>query len=38
MGEPESFFIIMAWIYKIFGIKSPVGKQLATLPFKSVHP
>lgn len=39
MGEPESFFIIMKWIYKLFDIKdaSPVA-QLQTVPFKSQFP
>ncbi|OMP81487.1 UPF0255 protein [Diplodia seriata] len=34
MGEPESFFIIMAWIYKLFGIKGDARQQLSTMPFK----
>lgn len=34
MGEPESFFIIMNWIYKLFGIEGNAGQQLATMPFK----
>lgn len=34
MGEPESFFIIMNWIYKLFGIKGNAGQQLSTMPFK----
>jgi hypothetical protein len=34
MGEPASFFIIIPWVYKLFGIKAEVGKQMSTLPFK----
>ncbi|KAK7533149.1 Alpha/Beta hydrolase protein [Phyllosticta citribraziliensis] len=34
MGEPESFFIIMNWLYKLFGIQGNAGQQLATMPFK----
>lgn len=34
MGEPQSFFIIMNWIYKLFGIKGNAGQQLSTMPFK----
>jgi dienelactone hydrolase len=34
MGEPASFFIIIPWLYKLFGIKAEVGKQMSTLPFK----
>jgi dienelactone hydrolase len=34
MGEPESFFVIIKWLYKLFDIKSDVVKQMQTLPFK----
>ena len=34
MGEPMSFFIILRWLYNLFGIEADPGKQLATLPFK----
>lgn len=34
MGEPDSFFIIIKWLYQLFGIDAQVGKQMATLPFK----
>ncbi|KAF2147380.1 uncharacterized protein K452DRAFT_282385 [Aplosporella prunicola CBS 121167] len=34
MGEPESFFIILKWIYDLFGIKANPGLQMSTLPFK----
>jgi hypothetical protein len=35
MGEPESFFIILQWIYNLFGIDAHPGAQMATIPFKS---
>jgi hypothetical protein len=38
MGEPESFFIILKWIYKLFGITSQPGAQMSTIPFKSQFP
>jgi hypothetical protein len=39
MGEPDSFFIILAWIHKLFGIKDAhPGVQLSTMPFKSKYP
>jgi len=34
MGEPDSFFIIIAWLYKLFGIDGHPAKLMATLPFK----
>jgi len=34
MGEPESFGIIIKWIYKLFGIEGNPGEQLKTLPAK----
>lgn len=34
MGEPESFFVILNWIYKLFGIKANAGQQMSTMPFK----
>lgn len=34
MGEPLSFFIILNWLYKLFGIKADPVKQMQTLPFK----
>ncbi|KAF2445844.1 alpha/beta-hydrolase [Karstenula rhodostoma CBS 690.94] len=34
MGEPMSFFIILSWFYKLFGIEADPVKQLQTLPFK----
>jgi hypothetical protein len=34
MGEPESFFVIIKWLYKLFGIEAEVGAQMSTLPFK----
>ncbi|OSS49025.1 hypothetical protein B5807_05655 [Epicoccum nigrum] len=34
MGEPASFFIIIKWLYKLFGIEADVVKQMQTLPFR----
>lgn len=34
MGEPESFVIILNWLYKLFGIEANPVDQLKTLPFK----
>ncbi|KAF2835624.1 alpha/beta-hydrolase [Patellaria atrata CBS 101060] len=34
MGEPESFFIILKWIYKLFGIEANPGAQMSTMPFR----
>ncbi|KAE8843236.1 hypothetical protein HRS9139_02533 [Pyrenophora teres f. teres] len=34
MGEPDSFFLIIKWLYQLFGVKGNVGKFMATLPFK----
>jgi hypothetical protein len=34
MGEPESFFICLNWLYKLFGIEADARKQLATLAVK----
>ncbi len=34
MGEPQSFAIILTWIYKLLDIKSPPGQQLKTLLFQ----
>lgn len=34
MGEPMSFFIIIQWLYELFGIEADVVKQMQTLPFK----
>lgn len=34
MGEPMSFFVIIRWLYALFGIESDVVKQMQTLPFK----
>ena len=32
MGEPESFRIILAWIYKLFGLEGNILDQLKLLP------
>jgi dienelactone hydrolase len=34
MGEPAAFFIILNWMYKLFGIQANPGAQMQTLPFK----
>lgn len=34
MGEPESFFVILNWLYKLFGVKGDALKQVQSLPFK----
>ncbi|KAH7064414.1 Alpha/Beta hydrolase protein [Paraphoma chrysanthemicola] len=34
MGEPMSFFIILKWLYTLFGIEADPVKQMQTLPFK----
>lgn len=34
MGEPESFVIIIKWLYRLFGIDADVRAQMATLMFK----
>jgi hypothetical protein len=34
MGEPESFFIILKWLYELLGVKGDVGRQMQTVPFK----
>ncbi|KAJ4375799.1 hypothetical protein N0V83_001076 [Neocucurbitaria cava] len=34
MGEPMSFFIILKWLYGVFGIQADPVKQMQTLPFK----
>ncbi|KAJ4359243.1 hypothetical protein N0V95_002324 [Ascochyta clinopodiicola] len=37
MGEPMSFFIIIKWLYKLFGIEADVAKQMQTIPFKAKY-
>lgn len=34
MGEPESFKIILQWLYDLMGIDANPDSQLATLPFR----
>ncbi|OCK75042.1 alpha/beta-hydrolase [Lepidopterella palustris CBS 459.81] len=34
MGEPESFFIILKWIYALFGIQANPVSQMQTMPFR----
>ena len=37
MGEPDSFFVILKWIYALFGIKANPVDQMKTLPFKAKY-
>jgi hypothetical protein len=37
MGEPESFTIILNWIYAILGLEGNVVDQLKMLPFKAKY-
>lgn len=32
MGEPESFFVILPWLFKLFGIQSSPGEFMSTIP------
>jgi hypothetical protein len=32
MGEPESFFIILNWLYKLFGLQGNPADQMKTVP------
>ncbi|EDU44500.1 conidial pigment biosynthesis protein Ayg1 [Pyrenophora tritici-repentis Pt-1C-BFP] len=34
MGEPDSFFIILKWLYQLLGVDAQPGRLMATLPFK----
>jgi pimeloyl-ACP methyl ester carboxylesterase len=34
MGEPDSFFIILKWIYGLLGLQGDIMDQMKTLPFK----
>lgn len=38
MGEPDSFFVILKWIYGLFGLQANPGKQMSFMPFKSKFP
>lgn len=33
MGEPTSFFIILKWLYELFGVQGNVVEQMKTVPF-----
>jgi hypothetical protein len=37
MGEPESFGIILNWIYGLLGIEGSVGDQMKMLLFKAKY-
>lgn len=32
MGEPESFIIILTWLFSLFGIDSEPGEFMRTIP------
>ena len=34
MGEPDSFFIILKWIYGLLGLQGDIMDQMKTIPFK----
>lgn len=34
MGEPESFFIILPWLYKLFGVEGNPADQMKAIPSK----
>ena len=34
MGEPESFLVIVKWIYRLLGITADPVEQLKTIPFQ----
>ncbi|KAK1752858.1 Alpha/Beta hydrolase protein [Echria macrotheca] len=34
MGEPEAFFIIIQWIYQLFGMNADVSEQMRKMPSK----
>ncbi|GIZ48646.1 hypothetical protein CKM354_001169800 [Cercospora kikuchii] len=34
MGEPESFFVILKWIYDLFGLEGSPQEQMRTVPSK----
>ncbi|GAM82432.1 hypothetical protein ANO11243_004120 [Dothideomycetidae sp. 11243] len=38
MGEPESFGIVLQWIYDLLGIDAVPAEQLKTIPFKAKYP
>ncbi|KAK5938033.1 hypothetical protein PMZ80_009622 [Knufia obscura] len=37
MGEPDSFFIILKWIYAVLGLQGDIMDQMKTLPSKSKY-
>lgn len=37
MGEPESFFIILPWLYKLFGIEGNPADQMKTIPSRPIY-
>jgi hypothetical protein len=38
MGEPESFHIVLPWLYKVLGVEGDSFAQMANMPFKSQFP
>lgn len=34
MGEPESFFIILNWLFELFGLEGKPADFMKTIPFK----
>jgi hypothetical protein len=34
MGEPQSFTIVLKWVFKLLDVPGDAGKFLATIPFK----
>lgn len=37
MGEPDSFFIILKWIYNLLGLEGHFMDQMKTLPHRSKY-
>lgn len=37
MGEPDSFFIILKWIYNVLGLQGDIMDQMKTLPSRSKY-
>ncbi|KAF2711292.1 pigment biosynthesis protein-like protein yellowish-green 1 [Pleomassaria siparia CBS 279.74] len=37
MGEPDAFFVILAWLYRILGVEADPLEQVRSLPFKAKY-
>ncbi|KAI9661259.1 MAG: hypothetical protein M1821_009586 [Bathelium mastoideum] len=37
MGEPEGFFIILPWLYKLFGIEGDAKQQMSQIPSRTKY-